>query len=284
MRGVTPGVVVAILMATTMSAVPADASDGRCGSRNGGNRIEIVGLTDDQSLICFAENNPSQTDSIGAVRGLTGDTRLVGIDFRPAGGELYGLGNDGGIYTLDLRSGAATFRSKLSVALSGGSFDIDFNPTVDRLRIVSDTGQNLRVNVDTGAATTDTNLAYPDAGAAATGITGVAYTNNDANANTGTTLYGIDTRQDQLVIQAPPNAGGLNATGKLLADAGADVGFDIYSRINGGTTVDVLAFASLVVDGRSRLYRINLFTGRATAARAFRSQQQVVDIAIPLGQ
>lgn len=272
-------------MATTWSAVPAAASDGRCGSRNGGNRVEIVGLTDDQRLICFAENNPSQAASIGAVRGLTGDTRLVGIDFRPAGGELYGLGNDGGVYTLDVRTGSATFRSKLSVALSGNSFDIDFNPTVDRLRIVSDTGQNLRANVDTGAVTTDTNLAYPDAGAAATGITGAAYTNNDANANTGTTLYVLDTRQDQLVIQAPPNAGGLNATGKLIADAGtADAGFDIYSRINGGTTVDVLAFAALIVDGRSRLYRINLFSGRATAARAFRSQEQVVDIAIPLGQ
>ena len=36
-------------------------------------------------------------------------------------------------------------------ALSGTAFGFDFNPTVDRIRVVSDTGQNLRLNPDTGA-------------------------------------------------------------------------------------------------------------------------------------
>ena len=88
----------------------------------------------------------------GPVTGLTGDTALVGIDFRPATGALVGLGNQGGIYTIDPATGVATNRVQLSEALSGTSFGVDFNPTVDRLRIVSDTGQNLRANLDTGVA------------------------------------------------------------------------------------------------------------------------------------
>lgn len=266
----------------TLFVAPAEAQRG-CGGPQGGGRLEIVGLTNDQELICFSENNPGGAGSLGRVRGLTGDTRLVGIDFRPATGDLYGLGDAGGVYVISTRNGAATFRSKLNVTLTGASFGIDFNPTVDRLRIVSDTGQNLRANVDTGETTTDTALAYT-AGTTTTGITAAAYTNNDANPNTGTTLYGLDSTLDQLLIQAPPNGGSLNATGKLTVNAGTATGFDIYSELLRGFTVDVHAFASLQADGRSRLYKINLFSGRAVPRGAFRGQTQVIDIAIPLNQ
>jgi hypothetical protein len=182
---------------------------------------------------------------------------------------------------IDVRDGGATFKSQLSVALAGTSFGIDFNPTVDRLRIISDTGQNLRVNVDTGAATVDTNLSGLDP---LTGVTAAAYTNNDADGNTGTTLYVIDTAGDQLAIQAPPNAGSLNATGKLTVNATGSAGFDIYSYILRGTTVEAWGYAVLTVNGQSRLYHINLFTGRATPRGAFRGREQVIDIAIPLNR
>lgn len=266
----------------TLFVAPAEAQRG-CGAPQGGGRLEIVGLTSGQELICFSENNPGGAETLGRVRGLTGDTRLVGIDFRPATGDLYGLGDEGGVYVISTRNGAATFRSKLNVTLTGASFGVDFNPTVDRLRVVSDTGQNLRANVDTGETTTDTALAYT-AGTTTSGITAAAYTNNDANPNTGTTLYGLDSTLDQLLIQAPPNGGSLNATGKLTVDAGAATGFDIYSELQRGFTVDVHAFASLQTGGRSRLYKVNLFSGRAVPRGAFRSQMQVIDIAIPLNQ
>ena len=271
-----------LLGATLFSAGEAGAADRNC--RNNGGRLAIVGLTSDQRLICFSDNSPANAGEIGEVSGLTGDTRLVGIDYRPATGELYALGDRGGLYVLDTRDAGATFKSQLNVALTGASFGVDFNPTVDRLRIISDTGQNLRVNVDNGTVTTDTALATPTP-EAATGITAAAYTNNDTDGNTGTTLYGIDSRLDQLVIQAPPNAGTINATGKLRTDTSADVGFDIYSRPSGGgSTGDVVAYATLTADGRSRLYEINLITGRATARGLFKARDQVIGIAIPLRQ
>ena len=77
--------------------------------------------------------------------------------------------------------------------------------------MVSDTGQNLRVNVDTGVATVDLALSGP-------GVAGAGYTNNDADPNTATTLYDIDTATDQVSIQAPPNNGNLNPIGRLGVD------------------------------------------------------------------
>ncbi len=55
-----------------------------CGARSDdGRRLETIGLTSDQRLICFSENDPDDADDIGPVTGLAGDTALVGIDFRP---------------------------------------------------------------------------------------------------------------------------------------------------------------------------------------------------------
>jgi len=248
--------------------------------------LRAVGLTADQRLICFDEDVPALATAIGAISGLDGDTRLVGIDVRPATGALWGLGDGGGLYEISLDDATATRRAQLSVALDGAAFDVDFNPTVDRLRVISDAGQNLRVNVDTGAATEDSDLNYPPPANVnpATGVTGAAYTNNDGHAETATTLYDLDTALDQIVVQSPPNAGPLAATGKLVLDATADAGFDIYTVVRGGRATDNRALAVLTVGGRPRLYQINLLTGRASLRGTFGARHPVVDLAIPLNQ
>jgi Domain of unknown function (DUF4394) len=243
--------------------------------------LDVVGLTADGRLVCFETIQARRATDVGQIRGLQTDTKLVGIDFRPATGALYGLGDAGGLYVVNPGSGEAHLRARLNVALQGTRFGVDFNPTVDRLRIVSDTGQNLRANVDDGTTTTDTALNYigPPPVNPAPGVTAVAYTNNDASPNTSTTLFDIDTTLDQVAIQAPPNAGILNATGKLQTDAANDVGFDIYSTVvSNGWTVRNQPFASF---GGS-FYRVNAITGKATALGSF--SVPVVDIAIPLDQ
>ncbi len=267
-----------------------DNRGGRCGEGRGGRdwgrgkgNLEVIGLTADQRLICFNEKNPNRADNIGSVAGLVEDTNLIGIDFRPATGELYGLGNAGGVYTLDLNTAQAMLRSRLNMALSGSSFGVDFNPVVDRLRIISDNGQNLRVNVDDGTTTVDGTLVYPP-DTAATGVVGAAYTNNDSDPNTATTLYDIDSILDQVTIQSPANSGQLVATGKLTVDSEAIIGFDIYSTVRDGSTVDIRGLASLTTNGQAQLYRITLFTGKAMLSGAFSPQNQVIGIAIPLNQ
>ena len=263
-----------------------------CGSGSGGyagnwyRTLGIIGLTRDQRLICFNEYGPQYASTIGTISGLTGgDTMLVGIDFRVQDGRLYGLGNLGGVYTLSTNNAVATFVNRVTVPLTGNSFGVDFNPVADRLRIISDTGQNLRHNVNPGGTTVvDGTLNYT-VGTTALGVTGAGYTNNDLDSNTATTLYNVDSNLDQVTIQSPPNNGSLAATGKLTVATGSDVGFDIYSTVRNGVTVEVQAFAALTSStGTASLYKVTLATGRADLRGNFGSQNLVMDIAIPLNQ
>ncbi|MEU2432004.1 DUF4394 domain-containing protein [Streptomyces sp. NPDC007861] len=279
-------VIALALAASIATAVPAtavtmdDGNDGR-----GGGKIEVTGLTSDNRLVEFRENRPGKVTSIGAVTGLTVDTELVGIDYRVQNGLLYGVGDQGGIYTLDPDTAVATKVHQLTVALSGTEFGVDFNPAANRLRIISDTGQNLRHNIDDPSAplttVVDVPLNHASPVGPALGVTAAAYTNNDGDATTGTTLFVIDTLNDQVAIQSPANAGTLVPTGSLGVDAGLPASFDIhYSAKNGINS----GYASLQVGGVSAFYHVNLLNGEVTPKGDFPVGDQVLDIAVPLNQ
>jgi hypothetical protein len=226
--------------------------------------------------------DPAKRSPIGAVRGLGGqDGALIGIDYRIQDGELYGVGNGGGSYRLDPFTGDATFVSQLGVALDGTQFGVDFNPAADRLRSVSDTGQNLRHDLNPGGTTT-VDAALNNQGPVALGISAAAYTNNDLDPNSATTLFDVDATLDQLAIQSPPNNGVRAPTGKLGLDAGAPNGFDIYSVRRGGVSVQNHGFAALPVNGIVVFHRVDLLTGRAQAIGALGAE--LVEIALPLDQ
>ncbi|MFD0261091.1 DUF4394 domain-containing protein [Kitasatospora indigofera] len=287
----------AVVMAAAAAVVPAHAavtpepaqpSNGKVWEN-----LRSIGLTDDQRLVAFPVLHPDRAWTIGKVDGLQGDTRLVGIDYRVQNGMLYGVGDQGGIYTIDDTTGCATKVSQLSVALQGTYFGVDFNPAANRLRIVSDTGQNLRHNIDdpngapaagtTAVDGTLTNPAVPPAttGTTATGVTGVAYTNNDLDAATATTLFDVDTTNDRISLQSPANTGTLAPTGRLGVDAGPDAGFDIYYSPSRGSNH---GYATLGVNGARTFYRVDVLTGQAVALGNFTADQAVVDIAVPLAQ
>lgn len=274
------------LLATPIITAPG-AGAVTCNEANA-NRLAATALTERDQLLCFDTQRPEGARRIGVVSGLNaGDAGLIGIDYRPATGQLVGVGPAGGIYSIDPSTAAATKLSQMTVLPSGTDFGIDFNPTVDRLRIVSDNGQNLRVNVETGDVIVDGTLTYAPGTTPppTSGVTGAAYTNNDADPATATTLFDIDSSLDQVAIQAPPNAGGLNRTGALGADTMPEVGFDIYSTVDGATTVANGAFASLTIGGTSALYSVDLLTGRATAIGTFSDRRPpVVDIALAPNQ
>lgn len=278
-------VALATAAALAVSAAPADAT---------GSRLTVVGLTDHNRVVMFDAAKPHLARNLGTVRGLTDDTTLVGVDYRVQNGRLYGVGDAGGIYTIALGGPRpqATLVSRLTVPLDGTSFGVDFNPAANRLRVISDTGQNLRHNIDdpmgapaTGTTATDAPLTVPGPPpVTATGVAAAAYTNNDLSADTATTLLDLDTTGDQVVLQSPANAGLLAPTGKLGVDAGTPAGFDIYSRLSRGSTVRNTGFATLSVSGRQALYRVDLLTGAVDRIGGFPSGLQVVDIAIPLTQ
>ena len=241
----------------------------------------IFGLTQDGGLVSFQSNNTLDVSGPMSVTGLRAGERLLGIDFRPVNNQLYGLGSTGRIYTINTNSAIANQvgNTDFGASLDGTDYGFDFNPVVDRIRIVSNTGRNLRANPNNGALVIrdgDAAYAVGDVNAGMRpNIVGSAYSNNFAGTMT-TTLYNIDSALDVLTIQNPPNNGTQVTVGDLLVTAGSNVGFDIASS-------DGSAFVSLGFDsfGNSSLYGINLATGNVSFVGAIDSYV-LTDIAIAI--
>jgi hypothetical protein len=239
-------------------------------------QLTIFGVTTTNQLVRFTSTAPGTVTTIGTISGLQAGENILGIDFRPSNGQLYGLGSTSRLYIINTTTGAATQvgTGTFTTALSGTNFGFDFNPVPDAIRIVSDTGQNLRVNPTTAAVTVDgaINPGTPQ-------VTAAGYTNNFAGA-VNTMLFVIDTSgtTDRLAIQNPPNNGTLVTVGPLGIDASGVNGFDI-------SATDNRAFAALqpgVGVAFSTLYSINLQTGAATAIGAIGSGLTLRGLAISL--
>jgi hypothetical protein len=229
----------------------------------------LYGLTNLQQIVTFDSVTRSVTATISPSGfSITGDF-LLSIDVRPATGELYGLSNQGGIFKINTTSGAvAQVGATLSPAPAGNLRSIDFNPTVDRIRLLTSSGTNLRIHPDTGViAFTDTNLAFAagDTNAGDTpAVVNGAYTNSFAGATT-TTLYDLDATNDVLATQNPPNNGTLNTVGALGFNLGTSASFTGFD-ISGATGIAYLAGNNLLGGGltANSLYQVNLATGAAT--------------------
>lgn len=253
---------------------------------SGTNGPEVVyALNSQNQLLRFDGDRPENIKRRINVKGLgTGD--LVGVDYRPANRRLYGLGEGGVVYRINPENGNATRTARLTTAggrkvnLQGNSFGIDFNPTVDRLRVVSDADQNLRVNVSSGETTVDPDIRFRGGGRDPQ-TTGVAYQNNVASSFGGSTkIFYIETRSDSLATAADANSGVINAIGDLRVNASVLVGFDIVTR-NGNNA----AYAALQPEPfESGFYNVDRSTGQARRIGDIGANSNIRGIAIPIGQ
>ncbi len=211
-----------------------------------------------------------QVAATRSIFGLPAGVRLVGIDFRSLTGELFGIGSDSTMYRILItgdRAALALPAGSLPAALSGTHYGVDFNPNVDRIRVVSNAAQNLRLNPNantagtTGSAMTPAT-AQPSAVDAALNpgtpsVVAAAYTNSALSPGvaSSTTLYVIDQGLDTLNIQSPANAGTLTAPVPLSIQVGNDVGFDIAGAAN-------VAYVTNTGSKATGLYRLDLSTGQ----------------------
>jgi len=242
--------------------------------------VDVYGLSTRNQLVRFDSSTPGMISQSSFIWGLAANEELVGIDFRPATGSLYGVGSFGRIYTLDTMSGMATFVTSLTdsvtgapLSLMGTEFGVDFNPVPDRLRVTSNQGQNLRINVLTGVTVVDGML---NQASGSPFIVASAYTNNRAGATT-TTLYNIDSVTDMLTRQIPPNDGTQQNVGMLGMDVSALAGLDISTTSGIDTAYAALQPAGT---GYSRFSQINLMTGMATDIGVIGSNQSTDPLAI----
>lgn len=222
----------------------------------------IYGVTNTQTLVTFNSNTPGSILSGVAISGLQSNERLLGIDLRPQTGQLYALGSSSRLYTIDPISGSASMVGGGAFAntLNGSSFGFDFNPTIDRIRVVSDANQNLVLHPDLGTSTQVTDLFF-NAGDLHNGkdpnVVGSAYSNN-FKGSSSTQLFGVDSGLDILVKQAN-SAGTLDTVGSLGTDISDVVGFDI----SGSTNIAYLSVMDVNLN-RSTLWTVDLGTGAAS--------------------
>jgi len=115
--------------------------------------LYVYAVTTANHLIRFDATSPGTLLRDVPVTGVGAGESILSIDFRTATGQLYGLGSSSRLYVLNQVTGAAmavgstTFTPKLT----GGAFAMEFDGKDDRIQVVSDTGQNLRLNPNTGA-------------------------------------------------------------------------------------------------------------------------------------
>ncbi len=251
------------------------------------------------NLLSFDTATPTTTTSI-AITGVPAFETLVGIDVRPQNGYLYGLGvdhlaNTSTLYAISARTGVAGVVGTASqiafVDAVGAPVDLpdpatagygfDFNPSADRVRVVTSTGLNFRVDPNTGrpadgnlnlmVAPPETNPDGPVSGVS--GVDGTAYTNNIANNGSITTQYTISSATRQIFVQNPPNSGAQTLPQNVTLNGNplnftAVNGFDIPVGVNAAASNAAVtsgsAFAVLNVGGVTSLYSINLVNGQAT--------------------
>lgn len=224
------------LTAAVMAVAPAQA-------------VTLYGVDEVNNLIRFDSRTPGVVQSSIAIQGLGGSS-LLGIDFRVRDGFLYALTDNNRVFRVNYNTGATSLVS--NVALTGSNFAFDFNPTNTNLRIVSNDNTNyvLRFNPAPIALVPGINVAYA-AGTPGVGdpdIISAAYTFNDNNAATGTTLFVLDSANDVLATQ--------NAATGVLTRIGA-LGVNIGAR----TSFDISGVNTAFVQAGNTLYNINLSTG-----------------------
>ena len=239
----------------------------------------IYAVTAGNQLIQFNAGQPQKTLSSKALTGLAAGDTLLGIDYRVAKGQLFALGASGQLYRIDTKTGAASaIGTPVGLPVGATEWGFDFNPVVDRIRVVSDSGFNMRLHPDTGAVVDadpntpglqlDGRLVFDasDVNASkAAGIVAAGYTYNKGNDKI-TTNYALDGRQGVLVhqgskegVQPPvsPNTGRLFTVGSLGIGSFEHATLDISDVSNA-------AYSAITAGGKSVWYRVDLASGKAT--------------------
>ena len=261
-------------------------------------KIRLYAVSESNQLIAVSAADPQKITRSVTLYGLAPNERILGIDYRVAYGVMFALGSSGRVFTVDVDSGALkpVGDAPLALALEGTRFGFDFNPAADRIRIASESGQNLRAHPESGALVDfkpDAEGLQPD-GALAFGsddanagrtphVIAAAYTYNNDNEKL-TTNFAIDGELGALVRQGSvegvepvvsPNTGQLTTVGRLGVTAVTDAHFDIADVTN-----TALAALSTRDAPAPTLYRIDLATGQANAIGTIGNGEPLRGIAI----
>ncbi|MGH7517302.1 MAG: DUF4394 domain-containing protein [Gemmatimonadales bacterium] len=255
----------------------------------------IYAVTLDNRLLLFGSENPGTIARTVNISGLPFLNRIVGLDFRPSNGKLYGVGNDSRVYTLDPATGVATPVSPTRFEPHiFGFFDVHFgmgfDPVTERIRLIAaESGMNWSIGPDDGVAVRGKDVSYaagdPNEGHKPA-ILGLAYTPpGAATARAGSLrglsarlgpqdlcedlMWAIDAELAEIIGSCDPDEGDFTSLGPLQGIAGVGLVFncgEVKFDPEGNLYAAVL-WRDHTLKLRVSLFRIDPETGELTKLR-----------------
>jgi hypothetical protein len=208
----------------------------------------IFGLTCANQLVLFGSGNPEVLQRQVPITGMAPGAVMLGIEFGAS--QLYGVGSDSRMYTVDTLTGAATPAGDVLVpGASGEHFGLAYDGTRNLFHLSSaESNQNLTIDGSNGAVSdSGPELAYDAADQHAGSNPAVV-----AEASLGPALYGVESNENA-VVRVSPSTGHLTTLAVLPFNVYVCSGLDIDT--------DGTAYAALSTDSGSELYTIDLDTG-----------------------
>lgn len=219
---------------------------------------DVLAVTADNAcLVRFSLSDPSTVLAVGSLD-VAGS--VVGLDFRPASGELYALTDMGQLVLVDPMTAETTLVTASIGELTGARYDIDFNPAANALRLISDGRQNFRMGSPALVENAQQQALVDGTFGYLQGVVATAYTNVNPGQE-GTQMFVISA-DSRTFFQQNPNVGLLTRIGALFPNAeSVDVkGYNVFTT-EGGMNEHYAVFE---VDGNVGLYGINPATAATT--------------------
>ena len=232
----------------------------------GSSNVALLGLTATNELVNLMSGPPVVDQGVIPITGLRDGELVLGIDKRQSTGEIFGVTNMNYLYRIDPATGLATAISttEFNPAISGHLYGVDINPQDNLLRVITESGQALKISLATGLVTgteSAVNLG------SATGINSVAYL-PFFGGTTKPPLYELDITTNALYRQTA--FGSLQYVGSTGFSWTGDGGFEItssnfaFTAQYGYSRVPVIGFDD-ATQPAYRLHKIDLRSGKATS-------------------
>lgn len=253
-----------------------------------------LGIVPPDTLASFDTATPGSLE-MRQITGIGATETVVGIDKRPLDGSVFistvprlsVASATIRTYVLNPQTGVATLVGTIAGTLPTAGdrpTGYDFNPTVDRIRVVQSNNENGRINPTNGTlAGDDVNLTFPSGGGQ---LIAVAYDRNvvPPSVPAQTTVYAIGRSGSQLMVLGGINSshpGGPN--GGVTTPIGP-LGFTLDGTVGGGLDISAatgIAYAALDdAAAGPGLYTVNLTTGAATLVGRLPSAAQLEGLTI----
>jgi uncharacterized protein DUF4394 len=232
----------------------------------------LIGLTDSNQLVSLMSGPPIVDMGLTPITGLRVDEYMRAIDTRPRTNELFGVSNQNTIYKIDKTTGLATpvGLNPLTPAVEGEHVGFDFSPVDDVIRLVTSSGQNMRISPVTGA------VIAVDAPIASLSVAFNSSAYSTTVPGRPSALYNIDPATGALFRQTNPNGGQVALVGLTGFNFIGEGAFEITNtnsafavqfgksrfQVGGG---GILGTQDETTQDAYRLLLINLRSGVATS-------------------